>query len=422
MGWAIGRLTGLGVADGQSPSEQRRIRTINVVAMVAFALNAFFAILFLPARPEQRVSLWAYLGLLMVYLAGYVLTLALNWRGRHETAAGLLLVTGLLNIAAVSLTVGFRTGPAVFLTAVAMGAVFVTDVKSLALRWIVVALAILVYALLVVLNPPVAPDVAGTWIEDALIAASFAGMVAFVVAVVWYQRRLAERAETELTEANKRSEQLLLNILPADIARRLQAGEYPIADQKSEVTVLFADIVGSTAIAERLTAMDLVTTLDGLFSSFDDIVDEHGLEKIKTVGDSYFAVAGLERDGQHHTRSAADAVLSMREEVKNHGFPGLRGVQMRFGLHTGPVMAGVLGKRKFSYDLWGDTVNTASRMESTSEPGMIQVSQQVYDCLKDRYELKARGTIPVKGKTELAIYELIGSREVSGRPPPLHTS
>lgn len=95
---------------------------------------------------------------------------------------------------------------------------------------------------------------------------------------------------------------------------------------------------------------------------------------------------------------------------------------MRFGLHTGPVMAGVLGKRKFSYDLWGDTVNTASRMESTSEPGMIQVSQQVYDCLKDRYELKARGTIPVKGKTELAIYELIGSREVSGRPPPLHTS
>ncbi|MEX0620614.1 MAG: adenylate/guanylate cyclase domain-containing protein [Solirubrobacterales bacterium] len=410
MGWTIGRLAGLGVADGQSPSEQRRIRTINVVAVVAFALTALFAVLFLPARPEERVPLWAYLGLLVAYLASYALTLNLNWRGHHVAAVALLLATGLLNIAAVSLTVGFSTGPSVFLAAVAMGAVFVTDVTSRALRWIVVALAILVYALLVVLNPPVAPGLAGTWIEDSLVVASFAGMVGFVVAVVWYQRRLADRAEEELTEANERSEQLLLNILPADIASRLQAGEYPIADQKPEVTVLFADIVGSTAIAEALTATDLVTTLDGLFSSFDDIVEEHGLEKIKTVGDSYFAVAGLASDGQDHTRSAADAALSMREELRHHRFPGLGEVHMRFGLHTGPVMAGVLGKRKFSYDLWGDTVNTASRMESTSEPGMIQVSQQIYDRLKDRYELEARGTISVKGKSAMAIYELIGSR------------
>lgn len=421
MGGVIGRLAGLGVVDGQSPSEQRRVRTINVVGMFAFALTAFLAVLFLPVRPEQRVPLWAYLGLLAAYLAGYALALALNWRGHHETAVALLLVTGLFNIAAVSFTVGFRTGSAVNVAAVAMGAVVVTDVKSRALRWTMVALAILVYALLVVLNPPVAPGVAGTWIEDSLIAVSFAGLVSFVVLVVGYQRRLADRAEAELIEANERSEQLLLNILPADIAKRLQAGEYPIADQKPEVTVLFADIVGSTAIAERLTATDLVTTLDGLFSSFDDIVDEHGLEKIKTVGDSYFAVAGLASDGQHHTRSAADAALSMREELRNHRFPGLAEVQMRFGLHTGPVMAGVLGKRKFSYDLWGDTVNTASRMESTSEPGMIQVSQQVYDRLKDRYELEARGTIPVKGKSELAIYELIGSRKLTGSPPSLPT-
>ena len=421
MGWAIGQLAGLGVTDGQSPSEQRRIRTINVVALVAFVLTAFNAVVFLPARPEQRVPLWAYLGFLVVFLAGYALTFALNGRGHHDIAATLLLFTGLFNIAAVSFIVGFRTGPAVFLAAAAMGAVFVTDARSRALRWIVVALSILVYAWLVVLDPPVAPDVAGTWIEDSLIAASFAGMVGFVVAVVWYQRRLADRAEAELTKANDRSEQLLLNILPADIARRLQAGEYPIADHKPEVTVLFADIVGSTAIAERLTAPDLVTTLDNLFSSFDDIVDEHRLEKIKTVGDSYFAVAGLVSDGRHHTRSAADAVLSMREELKNHSFPGWGEVRMRFGLHTGPVMAGVLGKRKFSYDLWGDTVNTASRMESTSEPGMIQVSQQVYDRLKDRYELEARGTIPVKGKSELAIYELIGSQKPTGSTTPLST-
>jgi adenylate cyclase len=406
---AIGRLAGLGVAEGQSPSEQRRVRTINVVAVVASGLTAFFAVVFLPARPEQ-VPLWAYIGLLTAYLAGYLLTLLLNSRGHHESAAALLLGTGLLNIAAVSWTVGFRTGPAVFVTAVAIGAVLVTDVKSRVLRWLVVALAMLVYALLVVVNPPVAPDVEGTWIEDALIVASFAGMVGFVVAVVWYQRRLADRAEKELTEANERSEQLLLNILPRDIAVRLRAGEYPIADKKPEVTVLFADIVGSTTIAEQLSATDLVTTLDGLFSSFDDIVEGHGLEKIKTVGDNYFAVAGLTRDGQDHIRSAADAALSMREELKRHHFPHLGEVHMRFGLHTGPVMAGVIGKRKFSYDLWGDTVNTASRMESTSETDMIQVSQQVYEHLKDKYELRGRGNVTVRGKNEMATFALISNR------------
>ena len=406
---AIGRLAGLGVAQGQSPSEQRRIRTINVVAVVAAGLTALFAVVFLPARPEQ-IPLWAYIGLLTGYLAGYLLTLLLNWRGHHEPAAALLLGTGLLNIAAVSLTVGFRSGPTVFVTAVAIGAVLVTDVKSRVLRWLVVALAMLVYALLVVVNPPVAPGVAGTWIEEALIVASFAGMVGFVVAVVWYQRRLADRAEKEMTEANERSEQLLLNILPPDIAVRLQAGEYPIADEKPEVTVLFADIVGSTAISEQLSATDLVTTLDGLFSSFDDIVEVHGLEKIKTVGDNYFAVAGLTGDGQDHIRSAADAALSMREELKRHRFPRLGEVHMRFGLHTGPVMAGVIGKRKFSYDLWGDTVNTASRMESTSETDMIQGSQRVYEHLKYRYELRGRGNITVRGKNEMATYALISNR------------
>ena len=311
------------MADGQSPSHQRRIRTINVVAIVAFVLTVFFAGLFLPARPEQRVPLWAYLGLLAIYLAGYALTLVLNWRGHHEAAAALLLGTGLLNITAVGFTVGFRTGPAVFVAAVAVGAVVVTDMKSRALRWVFVLLAILMYAVLVVLKPPVAPRVTGTWIEDALIAASFAGMVGFVVAVVWYQRRLADRAEEELTQANEQSEQLLLNILPAHIARRLRAGEYPIADEQPEVTVLFADIVGSTAITERLSAADLVTTLDGLFSAFDDIIDMHGLEKIKTVGDNYFAVAGLTTDGEDHSRSAADAALTMREELKRHRFPGV---------------------------------------------------------------------------------------------------
>ena len=408
MRTSLGQLGEFGIAEGQSRSEQRRIRNINAVAAFAFVATALFAVLFVPARPES-LPFWAYVGLLALYLVGYALVLVLNRGGSHEGAAALLPGTGLLNVTAVNFTVGFRTGTAVFLVVIAIGAVLVTDAAQTALRWSVVVLTVLIFALLVVVDPPVAPALTETWV-DLLIVASFGGLVAFAVWVVWYQRRLTDTAEAELIEANAQSERLLLNILPADIAERLRAGEYPIADAKPDVTVLFADIVGSTAITDSLTARELVTTLDGLLSSFDDIASEHGLEKIKTVGDSYFAVAGLASEDHNHTRSAADAALSMREQLKDHRFPGMAETQMRFGLHTGPVMAGVIGKRKFSYDLWGDTVNTASRMESTSDIGMIQVSQQVYDRLKDRYELEPRGRITVKGKGDMSTYSLIGER------------
>lgn len=404
---ALGQIVEFGIAEGQSRSVQRRIRTINVVAAVAFGATAVFAILFLPAKPD-RFPLWAYGTLLALYLLGYGLVLVLNRGGNTEGAAALLLGTGLVNIAAVNFTVGFRTGTAVFLVAVAVGAVLVTDARSAVLRWSAVVASVLVFGLLAVLNPPVAPAVAESWVTDLLIVASFAGVVTFVVSTVRYQRRLTDTAEDELIEAHEQSERLLLNILPADIAARLKSGEYPIADRKPEVTVLFADIVGSTTMAELLSADDLVAGLDRLFSLFDDIVDEYGLEKIKTVGDSYLAVAGLSSDNGDDATAAADAALAMLNELDNHQFPNGGQVHMRFGLHTGSVVAGVIGKRKFSYDLWGDTVNTASRMESTAEIDTIQVSQQVYERIKDHYHFESRGSVAIKGKGNLTTFDLIG--------------
>lgn len=399
-------LVGFGAGTELAHAEQRRIRTINVVSLFAFGATVVFAVLFLPARSD-RVPVPAYLGLSALYLTGYATSLVLNRRGRHDSAVVVLLATGLGNIIGATLTVGFSGGPAVFLVTVAVGAVLLTRPDAQIVRWVFVAVSAMAYATLVAIDPPIPESVEGTAIESTLVAASYAGMVAFIVTVVWYQRRFADTAEKALAEAHELSERLLLNILPVEIADRLKANEYPIADRKSDVTILFADIVGSTAVAERLSASDLVITLDRLFSALDDIADRHGLEKIKTVGDGYFAVAGLATPDESHAQNAADAALAMRDETRHHEFPGEGRVTMRFGLHSGPVVAGVIGKRKFSYDVWGDAVNTASRMESTSEADMIQVSQEVYETLRDDYSFKQRGEVAIRGKGVLTTYELL---------------
>jgi adenylate cyclase len=419
MQFPLRALVGLGVTADWPHAEQRRVRTINVVALIAFFATGLFAVVFLPSRPA-RISLAVYVFELILYLAGYAATLVLNRMGHHDTAVVVLLSAGIGNIVGVNLTVGLQTGVAVFLVTVAIGAVLLTRPEQRLIRWFFVAAAAVAYAVLVAVDPPVSEEIKGSGIVPVLQIATYSGMVAFVITVVWFQRRFADRAEDALAEANELSERLLLNILPPDIAERLKADEYPIADRKSEVTVLFADIVGSTALAEQLAASDLVATLDALFSSFDEIADKHGLEKIKTVGDSYFAVAGLTPDSNRHASAAADAALAMRTDLANHQFPGIGRVQMRFGIHTGPVVAGVIGKRKFSYDVWGDTVNTASRMESTSEPDMIQVSEATYYRLQAQYRLRSRGHVPVPGKGELATYELIGrkSRPDNEMAPP----
>jgi len=211
-------------------------------------------------------------------------------------------------------------------------------------------------------------------------------------------------------EAEARSDWLLSMILPDHIAERLKAGESPIADRIPVVTILFADLVGSTPMADLMSPVELVTVLNELFSRFDDIADDHGLEKIKTGGDSYVAAAGLSASRDDHAAAVADAALTMRDELPRHVVDGFGALQMRFGIHTGPVVAGVIGKRKFSYDLYGDAVNVASRMESSGIPNQIQVSAQVYELISADYELESRGVLPIKGKGDLETYLLQGRR------------
>ena len=217
------------------------------------------------------------------------------------------------------------------------------------------------------------------------------------------------REKTELIEQkNRENEALLLNILPGEIASRLKEGEHEIADGFADVTVLFGDIVGFTALSSQISAAQVVEMLNGLFSLFDQAASELGVEKIKTIGDCYMAVCGLPKPCSDHTERMARMALRMTEATQQYGQENGLNLQLRIGLNSGPVVAGVIGVTKFIYDLWGDTVNLASRMESTGVPRGIQVTRSVYERLKDSFEFESRGIIQVKGKGETEAWLLHG--------------
>ena len=181
--------------------------------------------------------------------------------------------------------------------------------------------------------------------------------------------------------------------------------------------VLFADIVGFTPLAQELSPADAVAMLDRMFTAWDVLTERHGLEKIKTIGDAYMVAGGLPTPREDHAEAIADMALEMGAEVERCAAETGLSLEVRIGIDTGPVVAGVIGRAKFIYDLWGDTVNTASRMESHGVPGAIQVTERAYEQLRDRYDLRHRGTIEVKGKGPMTTYLLLGKREGSGAVP-----
>jgi len=216
--------------------------------------------------------------------------------------------------------------------------------------------------------------------------------------------RLQGRLMADLAAERARSRELLLNVLPEDIVARLDAGETRIADRHERVAVLFSDLVGFTGIAARLAPAELVDRLDALFSAFDAACAEHGMEKIKTIGDAYMAAAGLRSQDADPCGAAAAVGLAMMRAVEATGGAW----RMRVGIHLGPVVAGVIGRRKFAYDLWGDSVNVASRLEATAQPGRIHVSAEVAEALGGRYRLEPRGTVELKGKGPTETFYLLG--------------
>jgi class 3 adenylate cyclase len=217
--------------------------------------------------------------------------------------------------------------------------------------------------------------------------------------------------EKELLEVEQmKTEKLMLNILPRPIADRLKRGEKNISGSYPDVTILFSDLVGFTKMSSQTSATDLVKLLNDLFTRFDKRADALGVEKIKTIGDAYMAVAGLPIPRPDHAQLCAELALGMFDDLKAFNQENGKELDMRIGLNSGPVVAGVIGFTKFSYDLWGNTVNTASRMESTSKPGRVQVSPATYEAIKDDFTLEDGGLMECKGLGEILTHLLISKK------------
>jgi adenylate cyclase len=263
------------------------------------------------------------------------------------------------------------------------------------------AFALLAAVLIVALYLTVSPDTGlqpAAWTLASLVA-TVAGSTAILFAVVLYALREAARAEAAAERELQSSEQLLANILPASIAERLkQRPDGIIVDRYDHASVLFADMAGFTARAGEITPEHLVECLGRVFGEFDQLVERYGLEKIKTSGDAYMVVSGVPTPRPDHAEALADFALAMRDCART--LPNSQGqpTAIRIGIASGPVVAGVIGKRKMFYDVWGDTVNVASRMETTGPAGEIQVSPQSYELLKERFVLDQLGLVDIKGK------------------------
>jgi class 3 adenylate cyclase len=354
------------------------------------------------ADPDLALRAWPVrVGVAAVFLASLALTWA-NWwprvRGRVLWVTALVAAVGMCALIAIG-------GPWVELRWV--GLVLVALGADTLLRLTFPSLLLLSASYLAAW--PASLAIAGDLTLDRAIGGWIALGSAFAIGLLaaYTIERYARRAflyEREAAGERERSDRLLLNILPAPIAERLKETEGPIADHHAEATILFADIAGFTAMSTRMPADELVALLNAVFTGFDQLARRHGVEKIKTIGDAYMAVAGLPEPATDHVERIANLALDMRARST---------LPIRIGIDTGPVVAGVIGESKFIYDLWGDAVTTASRMESHGVPGSIQVTEAVRDRLADRYDLVARGEIEVKGRGEMRTWLLEGRRAVS---------
>ena len=387
----------------------RRRRILRLNASLAMIISAGFAVMTLVVTPQ----LWWTGAINLVGAAVYVI---IPWLYRFgELVAPLTFIgTAYASIFVICSILGTGSGLQLYFLVAACLVVLQLGVDRIVLAAILAAIAaglVITLQFLVPFDTGVQP----MWSLRLGFVVTTASACVMAVATVWYALREIRRAETAMEIEYERSEALLSNMLPASIAERLKdPARNIIADKYDDASVLFADIANFTERASDIAPDKLIRFLDRLYSDFDALVDKHGLEKIKVSGDSYMVVSGVPQPRPDHVEALADLALDMAETVS--GLKDSRGnpLPLRIGLANGPVVAGVVGSRRFFYDVWGDAVNVASRMESTDSVGRIQVPEDVYQRLKNDFVLQERGGVEVKGKGLMRTWYLVGRKPDTG--------
>lgn len=385
----------------------RRLRAVNITAWIAAPVAAAFA-LFQALEDFERLKV-----LVAINAIDALVWALVPLTHRFGPLAAPLALAGSVYASNFALTASLGTGSGIHLYYIAAAALSVLflGVERMLLSAAVVVLGAAMFIgaqLWLPFNTGMVPPT--TLIANFVISSVVSIGVLF--GVVFYVVRQIARAEAAVEREFARSEALLTNILPPAIAARLKTGkEAVIADSYDDASILFADMAGFTARAADTLPVKLVLFLNDLFSAFDQLVERYGLEKIKTTGDAYMVVSGVPEPRPGHAEAIARLALDMRAAVIAIAASSGRSLSIRIGISSGPVVAGVVGTKKFFYDVWGDTVNVASRMESTGAPGKIQISEAAYARLAGKFELEPRGEIEIKGKGKMKTWFLAGPKE-----------
>ncbi|MGY4651483.1 adenylate cyclase [Mycobacterium sp. URHB0021] len=390
----------------QAERVARHLGVLTVAARIGAVVSAFFGVQQLLIGPDV---LW--MGILNLVSAVIFLFIPVLYRFGEIVAPLVFFVVAYASITVIGWHVGTGSGMQFYFLVAATLMVLILGIDHMMLAS---ALAALGAGTAIALEFWV-PDDTGVlpqWARTSGFVITTVSAWVLVVATVWYALREIARARDAMESEYERSERLLTNILPATIAERLKdPSRTIIADKYDDASILFADIAGYTKRASNMTPSELVRFLDRLYTDLDALVDKHGLEKVKTSGDSYMVVSGVPEPRDDHIEALACLALDMAEAVAGLRDPHGREVPLRIGLAAGPVVAGVVGARKFFYDVWGDAVNVASRMETTDVEGRIQVPQNVYERLDHAFELEERGDIEIKGKGVMHTWYLMARRD-----------
>jgi adenylate cyclase len=390
-------------AQRHADSLTRRRRVLNIATRITAVVTAGFGVIELITG-----RLW-YAALINAVAALIFAMIPLLHRFGELVAPLALVCTSNVLMILATWRLGTHAVIAYFSMMSALVAALVLGVERIVLACVVVAITAAVTIAMIVVFPA-HPGQEPMWTLDVGMTISTTAACVMIMVTVWYALGEIERANHALEQEYQRSESLLTNILPTSIAARLKnPSRTMIADKYDDASVLLADIAGYTERASQTAPADLVEFLNSFYGEVDGLVERHGLEKIKTTGDCYMVVSGVPQPRPDHLEALARLALNLADVASGLTDHAGQRVPIRIGLGVGPVVAGVVGTRRFFYDVWGDAVNVASRMESTSATGRIQVPQEVYERLKGEFAFEERGTIAVKGKGEMHTWFLVGS-------------